>query len=82
MIRQATAQNLHRSTKRDQKGVSNTTEGVNDSILDFDVYVNPGFTSERLLAKKHHVSSTVDDFCKECTVETYTYRIIHVHEPE
>ena len=28
------------------------------------------------------VSSTVDDFCQECTLETYTYRIIHVHEHE
>ena len=82
MIRQATAQNLNRSTKRLQKGVPNTTECVNDSIFDFDFYVNPGFTSERLLAKKHYVSSTVDDYCQECTLETYTYRIIHVHEHE
>ena len=60
----------NRWTKRRQEGELNISKGTNDKFLDYEFNVNPGFTSEQLLAKiKHHGSSIVDDFGQVCTPE-------------
>ena len=62
--------NVENGTKRSQEGELNISKGTNDEFLDGEFNVNPGFTSEQLLAKiKHHGSSTVDDFGQACTPE-------------
>ena len=67
----------NRWTKRRQEGELNISKGTNDKFLDCEFNVNPGFTSEQLLAKiKHHGSSIVDDLGHACTQEAYSQRII------